>query len=74
MSWITCHLGWKVGNGCSIRVGVDPIVGLNLGFVLLEDLRCYLEDYGITTLNHSHCPDSGHQYRLTATDLDIEGY
>ena len=73
MSLITCHLGWKVGNGCSIRVGVDSIASLNSDFVLPEDLKCYLEDYGITTLNNSHCLDSGHQYWLTAIDLDIEG-
>ena len=27
--WITCQLGWKVGNGLKIKVGIDPIVGHN---------------------------------------------
>ena len=28
--WITCQLGWKVGNGLKIRLCVDAIVGHNL--------------------------------------------
>ena len=27
IGWITCQLGWKVGNGLKIRVGIDPIAG-----------------------------------------------
>ena len=54
LSWLTRCLGWKVGNGQSIRIGVDPIAGLNSNFVLPEDLRIYLEDYDITTLMDAH--------------------
>ena len=59
LSWISCYLGWKVGNGHSIRIGVDLIAGLNSDFVLPEDLRSYLEDYGITTLNDAQISNSG---------------
>ena len=48
--WITGHLGWKVGNGQKIRLGIDPIAGMNSSYLLSEDLRGYLADYGITNL------------------------
>ena len=54
MSWITCQLGWKVGNGQKIRLGVDPIAGLNSSYLLSEDLRDYLVDYGISNLAEAH--------------------
>ena len=69
-------MGWKVGNGQSIRIGIDPIATLNLDFVLPEDLRIYLEDYGITTLSDAHFWGSGsfdHQYWLTAEHIDLDG-
>ena len=42
-----------MGNGKNIKIGVDSIAGLNLDFVLLEDLRAYLEDYGISSLAYA---------------------
>ena len=77
ISWITRCLGWKVGNGRSIRIGVDPIDGLRSGYVLLEYLMNYLEDYGITSLSHAHnwgTGPSSRSYWLTADDLDLGGY
>ena len=59
LSWITRCLGWKVGNGQSIRIGIDPIASLNLDFVLPEDLGIYLEYYGATTLADAHYWGSG---------------
>ena len=50
LSWITCKLGCKVGDGRKIRVGVDPIAGLGAPFSLPEELRDYLADYGISYL------------------------
>ena len=44
---------WKVGNGRAIRLGLDPIVGQGSSFLLLLDLREYLEDYGICTLDQA---------------------
>ena len=43
-------LRWKVGNSQKIRLGIDPIAGLNSSYFLSEDLRGYLADYGITNL------------------------
>ena len=48
-----------MGNGKSINIGVDPIAGLKLDYVLLVELRSYLEDYGITTLVDAHNWESG---------------
>ena len=50
LSWITCKLDWKVGNGLIIRLGVDPIAGLDASYILPEELRDYLVDYGISYL------------------------
>ena len=59
LSWITCQLGWKVGNGLKIRLGVDPIAGLDSSYLLPANLRDYLTDFGISNL---------------AQDLNLEGY
>ena len=50
LSWITCQLGWRVGNGMRIRMGMDPIAGLNASYLLLDGLREYLHDFRITHL------------------------
>ena len=51
MTWITRQLGWKMGNGKNIKVGIDPTAGVSFVHVLPVDLRSYLEDYGILTLS-----------------------
>ena len=38
----------------SIRIGIDLVAGMGSVYVLLENLRWYLEDIGITSLNHAH--------------------
>ena len=43
-------LSRKVGNGRKIRLGIVPIAGMNSSYLLSEDLRGYLADYGITYL------------------------
>ena len=50
ISWLGCGLIWMVGDGNSIRVGLDPIAGMDTCFTLPGDLRDYLEDYGIISL------------------------
>ena len=68
-------MGWRVGNGKNINIGVDPIAGLNVDFALLEDLRAYLEDYGIYYLVDAHLWEVGHsshRYWLTTEDLDLD--
>ena len=47
-----------MGNGRSIWIGVDLIAVLNFDFVLPKDLRSYLEDYRITTVNDAQISDS----------------
>ena len=39
-----------MGNGLKIKVGVDPIAGINSLHLLSEDLRDYLNDMGISFL------------------------
>ena len=76
MSWITCKLGWKVGDGRKIHLGVDPIAGLDAPFSLLEDLRDYLADYGITYLAQAQKQDGfsqGFNGWYSASDLELGG-
>ena len=54
LSWLTIYLGWRVGNGKAIRIGIDPIAGLNSDFVLPMDLKSYLEEFGISSLADAH--------------------
>ena len=49
--WMGKHLAWQVGNGESIILGIDPIVGSAAPFTLPEDLRSYLEDLVIYSLS-----------------------
>ena len=76
LAWITCKLGWKVGDGLKIRLGVDPIAGLETSYILLVDLREYLADYGISWLAQAHKLDGlaiGYNGCLSAHDLDLGG-
>ena len=55
---------------------MDPITGVHSDFVLPEDLRSYLLDYGISTLSDAHlwgCGSYSHQYWLTADHLELDG-
>ena len=76
ITWITRSLGWKFGNGSSIRIGIDHVACLNSSFVLPMDLRGYLEDYGITSLVHARNIGTGassQSYWLTVEDLELGG-
>ena len=69
-------VGWCVGDGASIKLGVDSIAGLKSYFLLFDDIRSYLYDCGIRNLSHSR--NDGYQtmsssYWLSAEDLEIEG-
>ena len=67
-------MGWKVGNGSSIMLGVDPIAGMNSSFTLSLEFLSYLNDYGIITLNHAHNLREGsysNSYWLTAEDMEL---
>ena len=64
MSWITSQLGWKVGNGLNIWLGVDPIARLNSQHLLSEDLRDYLTDLVISNLAQAQNLDAyGHDFK-----------
>ena len=59
-----------------IRLGIEPIAGLNSPFVLSEGLRDYLYDYGITHLFQEQNMDYGPNYQsywYTAADLNMGG-
>ena len=74
LSWLGSGLIWNAGNGTTIRLGLDPIVGLGSSFLLPLDLREHLEDYGICTLDQARnltaCAQS---YWFTAAELDLQG-
>ena len=70
------QLGWKVGNGKRIRLGVDPIAGMNSSFVLSKGLMDYLIDFRISTLDQARNLGVGtnsQTYWLSAADLDLRG-
>ena len=41
------------GDGSSIRIGANPIMGLGSSFILPRSLRDYLDDYGICSLAYA---------------------
>ena len=74
LPWLGGGLIWKVGNGRAIRLGLDPIVGQGSSFLLPLDLREYLEDYGISTLDQArNLTTFAQNYWFSAADLDLDG-
>ena len=76
LEWITCQLGWKVGNGLKIKVGIDPIARHNSRYLLSEELRDYLTDMGISYLAQAQNLDVGGTDKpiwYTAIDLLLGG-
>ena len=72
LPWIGKGLIWNVGNGTSIRVGVDPMIGFGTNYILPIGLREYLEDYGIVTLNQAkNLSSPATSYWYSAADLDL---
>ena len=59
LSWLRCGLTWQVGNGEDIRIDIDPIMGTEALMILPQELRDYLEDYGIVTLAQARNYTSG---------------
>ena len=69
LRWIGKGLIWNVGNGSSIRVGANPMIGLGTNYILPVGLREYLEDFGIVTLNQArNLTSMASSYWFTATD------
>ena len=74
LPWLGKGILWQVGNGSDIHLGVDPVVGLGSSFILTDDLRAYLEDYGICTLAQARNETTfASGYWFTAEDLDLCG-
>jgi len=78
--WICSYVGWSVGNGSSIHLGFDPIVGMTTEFTLSDGLCDYLQDYGITRLSQDCTTDYGNHdstgssfYWLSTEHLDLGG-
>ena len=68
------YLSWQVGNGESIILGVDPIVGSVAPLSFPEELRTYLEDLDICSLSQAHNPyPNAQHYWYSARDLDLGG-
>ena len=76
VSWITRCLGWNTNNGKNIKVGIDPIAGFSSDYTLPEDLRLYLEDYGILTLSdvlNKGIDTTSIDYWITTDELELGG-
>ena len=76
LSWITRCLGWKIGNGKHIKIGLDPIAGVTSDYTLPEGLRLYLEDYGIVSLSDAlnrGVACTSLDYWISADDLKLVG-
>ena len=76
LTWIICKLGWKVGNGMSIRLGIDFIGGFNVSYQFFDGLGEYFCDFGITHLVQAQNLDfetNSHEYCYTATNLNLGG-
>ena len=66
-----------MGDGRKIRLGVDPISGLDAMFSLWQDLRDYLEDYGISYMVQAQKKGDlsrGLYGWYLAEDLDLGGH
>lgn len=75
--WIKCDLAWHVGCGSQIKVGVDPIIGLEHDYLLPTIIPQYLDIIGLSTLDKIHHQNNGRansQKWFTAQDLGISGY
>ena len=74
ITWLGSGLTWHVGNGESIKVGLDPIIGMGSSFSLPRDLRDYLEDFGITSLAQArNYSPNARSYWISTADLDLGG-
>ena len=76
ISWITICMGWKTRNGKNIKVGIDHIASLTSDFILLEDLKLYLKDYGILSLLdvlNRGVATTSIEYWLTTEELELGG-
>ena len=65
-----------MGDGLKIRLGVDPIAGLETSYILPVDLREYLADYGISCLTQAQKLDGlsvGYNGWLSPSDMDLGG-
>ena len=76
LSQISRLLGWKVGDGCLIKLRIDPIAKLNTKCIISSKVLSYLNDYGINSLNEDHNMGEGtvsKSYWLIANDLELDG-
>ena len=65
-----------MGNGLNIRLGVDPIAGLNAPYVLPAELIEYVVEFGMTQLAQVQNLDSGPHngnYWYSTSDLNLGG-
>lgn len=49
--WIANDICWRVGNGCSCLIGVDPVLGLEENYRLSDNLITSLNNRGLVSLN-----------------------
>ena len=72
LPWIGKGILWQVGNGTDVLIDVDPVVGMGNSFTLPANLRAYLADYGISTLEQARNNTSfAKGYWFTAEELDL---
>lgn len=75
--WIKKDLFWQVGSGAQIRVGIDPIIGLEHDHSLPPIIPQYLRILGLSTLNMVHHQRFGNAANLkwfSAYELGLSGH
>ena len=74
LSWLGKNLAWQVGNGKSVLLGIDPIIGTQGLISFPAGFRDFLEDLDIVSLSQAHNTlPRLHKYWYTAEELCIAG-
>ena len=76
LGWICKSLSWKDENGKAVKFGIDPVIGMEETFILSRSLTSYLQDCGISTLDHGQSLgdwSTNGAYWLMAKDLELRG-
>ena len=76
IGWINASLSWRVGSSREVRIGIDPMAGMEDSSLLSCQLIAHLNNHGVVSLDHIHRTSFSRDYGshwLKATDLGLGG-